>query len=267
MTESTSLHPRNGITLSVIVIAKNEERVIEKCLASVADWADEIILLDSGSDDRTVEIARQYTDNVEVTDWPGYGKQKNRALAKATSTWVLALDADESVTPGLRDEIDRRLIKGSATAYKVPVRLGYFGKYIRSPLKQRPLILFQREGASYAELDVHEYVIPAVGAISRLRHPILHDSYESLAHQQQKLLKYAELWSEARYQKGKRSSASNALLHGLWMFMKDMLIVGCLWDGWRGLLLSIIHANYTFNKYIMLKAKAATEAAKAIGHE
>ncbi|NCW40161.1 MAG: glycosyltransferase family 2 protein, partial [Betaproteobacteria bacterium] len=91
-------------TLSVILITKNEAELVGQCLESVK-WADEIIVVDSGSTDATVEICKRYTDRVMVTDWPGFGPQKNRALAMATGDWVLSIDADEEVTPGLAQEI------------------------------------------------------------------------------------------------------------------------------------------------------------------
>ena len=101
--------PQRKQTLSVTMIAMNEADRIEPGLQSVTGWADEIIVLDSGSTDNTVEIAKRYTDKVFVTDWPGYGPQKQRALEKATCDWVFSLDADEELTPQLRCDIDRAL--------------------------------------------------------------------------------------------------------------------------------------------------------------
>ena len=240
--------------LSVIIIAKNEERVIRKTLESVHGWADEIIVFDSGSSDATVEICRQYTDKVFETDWPGYGRQKNRALDHATKKWVLSLDADESVTEELKNEIDRVLAQqGSYSGYKIPVRLLYFGRYIRSLLKKRPLILFQRQFARFTDADVHERIIVSEGRIGKLRGNILHDSYEDYYHQNIKLTKYAQLWATQAYSDGKRSSLGSAVSHGLWMFIRGALIERAFMDGWRGLLLAFVHAQYTFNKYAILK--------------
>ena len=107
--------------LSVIIIAQDEADRIEPCLQSVANWADEIIVLDSGSSDNTVEIARRYTDKVFETDWPGYGPQKQRALEKASCDWVLSIDADERVSPELRHDIDAALTASpECVGYRTP---------------------------------------------------------------------------------------------------------------------------------------------------
>ena len=105
--------------LSVILITRNEAANIAACLESVA-WADEIVVVDSGSTDETPAICRRYTQNLTVTDWPGFGPQKNRALDRATGDWVLSIDADERVTPELRAEIEQVLQAPDADAYELP---------------------------------------------------------------------------------------------------------------------------------------------------
>ena len=110
--------------LSVILITKNEEKKIKQCLDSVR-FADEIIVLDSGSQDRTVEICRQYTPHVFVTDWPGFGPQKQRALDKATGDWVLSIDADEVVSDKLREEILQAIKAEDLAGYVVCVWPAY----------------------------------------------------------------------------------------------------------------------------------------------
>jgi len=109
-------------TLSVIIITKNEEERIKRCLDSIKNIATEIIVLDSGSTDNTVNIVKEYTDNVEVTNWPGYGPQKQRALDKARCDWVLSIDADEALDDAMRDNIIKILKKDTitATAFKLP---------------------------------------------------------------------------------------------------------------------------------------------------
>lgn len=240
--------------LSIIIIAKNEERVIRKTLESISGWAGEIIVLDSGSTDDTVEICRRYTDKVYITDWPGYGKQKNRALDKATKKWVLSLDADESVTEQLKIEIDKVLsIDLPYAGYKIPVRLLYFGEYIRSLLKKHPLILFQREFARFTDTDVHEHIVLSKGKVAKLRGYIQHDSYEDYYHQNIKLTKYAHMWALSAYSEGRRSGIGKAFVHGMWMFIRGVLLERAFMDGWRGILLAIVHGQYTFNKYVILK--------------
>ncbi|MDD2662033.1 MAG: glycosyltransferase family 2 protein, partial [Methylococcales bacterium] len=117
--------------LSVIIITKNESQHIARCLGSVA-WANEIIVLDSGSTDDTVAICKQFTGQVFVTDWPGFGMQKQRALEKAQYDWVLSLDADELVTDELKAEIQQAMLKGdSFQGFEIPRLSSYCGKQIR----------------------------------------------------------------------------------------------------------------------------------------
>ncbi len=135
------------MNLSVIVIVKDEADRITDCLSSVTDIADEIIILDSGSSDNTVEICKQFTEKVFETDWPGYGKQKQRALDKATGDWVLSIDADERLTPGLADEIDA-VIKSDPeeVAFKMQWAVVAFGKQlIDQGLKSSGIALYQVE--------------------------------------------------------------------------------------------------------------------------
>ena len=148
-------------SLSVTIITKNEEDRIADCLSSVAEIADEIIVLDSGSDDKTVEICKRYTDKVFETDWPGYGIQKQRALEKASGDWVLAIDADERLTPELADEIRTVLDSNpEEVAFKTKWAVVVFGKQLNYGRSARYVLrLFRREGARFSEDIVHEKVI------------------------------------------------------------------------------------------------------------
>ncbi|MDH5182540.1 MAG: glycosyltransferase family 2 protein [Gammaproteobacteria bacterium] len=242
-------------SLSVIIICKNEERVISETLHSVYNWADEIIVLDSGSKDRTVEISKKYTEHVYETDWPGYGRQKNRALEKATCEWILSVDADEVVTDRLKIEIDQVLSHNSKyNGYKIPVKLFYFGKYIRSVLKRKPLILFKRGFGGFTEPAVHE-AVRVTGRTSKIsKGCILHNSYESLPHQLEKLNKYAVLSATDKHKNNISTTLSSAFIHSIWALFKDLFLYLSILDGWRGILLSAIHAQYTFNKYAFLKS-------------
>jgi len=148
--------------VSVVVITKNEADVIERCLRSV-DWADEVIVLDSGSADRTVEISQRLGARVSVTaDWPGFGPQKNRALEKATGDWVFSLDADEWVTPDLRDEILNAVSRpDGAVAFRVPRLSSFCGRYMRHSGWWPDYVtrLFRRGAAKFSDDVVHEHVI------------------------------------------------------------------------------------------------------------
>jgi (heptosyl)LPS beta-1,4-glucosyltransferase len=253
-TRATTERAKRAATLSVIVIAKNEADRIEPCLQSVSGWADEIIVLDSESTDATAEIARRYTSHVEVTDWPGFGPQKQRALDRATGDWVLSIDADERVTPELREEIDLLL---SATprhvAYRIPWQVMSFGKTIDFGRSGRaPLRLFKREGARFTAAQVHEHVVTAPGTIGRTYGRLIHDSHRSLAHALEKFDKYAWLWATERAKRGKRDNPVNAALHAGWMFFGIYVLRLGMLDGKRGLMMATLFAQYTFNKHAAL---------------
>ena len=166
------------MNLSVIVIVKDEADRIADCLSSVAGIADEIIVLDSGSTDNTVEICRQFTDKVFETDWPGYGKQKQRALDKATGDWVLSIDADERLTPELADEIDAVIkSKPEEVAFKMQWAVVAFGKQLNHGRSARFVSrLFRRSGARFTDAIVHEKVMFSEGKVGKLKNRLLHYS-------------------------------------------------------------------------------------------
>ncbi|MCG8433658.1 MAG: glycosyltransferase [Gammaproteobacteria bacterium] len=243
-------------SLSVTIIAKNEEDRIRECLESVKGWADEIIVLDSGSIDRTVEIVKEYTDKVRVTDWPGFGKQKQRALEDASCNWVLSLDADEWVSPELKCEIDKELQeKPRFAGYYLPRPMRIFGKQIDfGGSWQAPLRLFRRDVARFTDVPVHEKVVLERGATGRLRGGLFHTTYRDYGHAVQKFAEYAWLQANVRYNKGRRSGLTSAIVRGVWNFIYNYFIRFGFLDGARGFALAALHAQYTYNKYASLWA-------------
>jgi len=242
--------------LSVIIIAQDEADRIEPCLQSVAGWADEIIVLDSGSSDNTVEIAKRYTDKVFETDWPGYGPQKQRALEKASCDWVLSIDADERVSPELRHDIDAVLTdKPEYVGYHMPwavIVYGHrmdFGRSARSPMR-----LFKREGARFTDSQVHERVVLPEGKKGALEGRLLHYSIRDYGHALHKSDKYAWLGGQQRYAAGKRGlgGLSVAALRAIWNFVSIYFIRLGVLDGPVGFLVAVTYAQYTFNKYAAL---------------
>ncbi|MGZ8151480.1 MAG: glycosyltransferase family 2 protein, partial [Methylovulum sp.] len=179
--------------LSVIIITKNEGAHIGSCLKSVL-WADEIIVLDSGSEDDTVEICKQYTDNVFITDWPGFGIQKQRALDKAQGDWVLSIDADEVVTTELRMEIENTLQQEQFNGYQIPRLSSYCGKQIRHGgwWPDYVLRLFRRNAGYFTDSLVHERIV-VEGKAGKLTSPLLHDTYENLEEVLNKVNSYSSL--------------------------------------------------------------------------
>jgi len=240
--------------LSVIIIAFNEADRIGECLASVSGWADEVVLFDNGSTDGTIEIAKKYTDKVFVTDWPGYGKQKQRALENAQYEWVLSLDADEKLTPELRSEIDTALSSESNNvAYKIPLALILYNKRLDFGLYTRDhLRLFKREGARFTDATVHESIVIQKGNVGLLRERFLHYSYRDLKHAVEKFNQNAWLWGTERFAKGKRAFWFSAIIHAIWKFISGYIIRLGFLDGFRGLIMAVHAAMYTFNKYAVL---------------
>ncbi len=238
--------------LSVVIITKNESAHIGPCLQSVL-WADEVIVLDSGSEDDTVEICKQYTDSVFITDWPGFGIQKQRALDKAQGDWVLSIDADEVVTIELRMEIEKALQQGQFNGYDIPRLSSYCGKQIRHGgwWPDYVLRLFRRDTGYFTDSVVHERVV-VQGEVGKLTSPLLHDTYVSLDEVLLKVNCYSSLGAEILHQKGVQSSISKAVFKALWTFIRTYWLKAAFLDGRQGLMLSISNAEGTYYKYLKL---------------
>ncbi len=243
------------MNLSVIVIVKDEEDRIADCLSSVAGIADEIIVLDSGSSDNTVEICKQFTDKVFETDWPGYGKQKQRALEKATGEWVLSIDADERLTPGLADEIlavsksDRHEV-----AFKMQWAVVAFGKQLNYGRSARFVTrLFRREGARFTEDIVHEKVIFPEGKVSKLKNRLLHYSIRDYEHLLSKSNLYACLGGKKRYENGVTGGGLwGASIRAILVFIQIYILRRGFLDGSVGFLIAVNYGQGAFNKYAAL---------------
>lgn len=241
-----------SVTVSATVITKNEEDHIADCLASARLVADEIIVLDSGSTDRTVEIARQFADVVEVTDWPGFGIQKQRALARATGDWVLSIDADERITPDLAREINHHLAAPDADAYKLPWAVTLYGKRLDFGRSGRaPLRLFRREGVRFSDAQVHEKILLPKGRnVKNLRGRLTHYTHRNFGHALEKSAKYAWLGSNEKARKGKKTSTLlYPTFRGLLTFLQVYIIRGGFLDGSVGYLVAVTYAQGSFNKY------------------
>lgn len=238
--------------LSVIVITKNESEHISRCLESVA-WADEIIVLDSGSSDNTVAISKQYTDKVFETDWPGYGPQKQRALNKANGDWVLSLDADETISPELKHEIQEVMKQSRIKGYEIPRRSSFCGKQIKHSgwWPDFVLRLFQREFGRFTDDLVHEHIV-INNEIGRLNNPILHESYINLDEVLHKINSYSSLGAKKLFDKGKKTSLLHAIGKGLWTFFRTYILKAGFLDGSHGLMLAISNAEGTYYKYLKL---------------
>jgi glycosyltransferase involved in cell wall biosynthesis len=241
-------------TLSVITITLNEERNITDCLRSVT-WADEIIVVDSGSTDRTVELARQFTRRVYGVEWKGYGAARNHALELATGEWILWLDADERVPDRLADEI-RRIIgieDHTVSGYSVARRAYFLGRWIRHCgwYPSRVTRLFRRTRGKFNERRVHESIM-VDGRIERLNNDLLHHTDPSLYHYFTKFNRYTSLAAEDMKSSGITFSLSDILLRPPYVFLKMYVLRLGFLDGMHGLILSLVSSAYVFVKYTKL---------------
>ncbi|HOX86578.1 MAG TPA: glycosyltransferase family 2 protein [bacterium] len=239
--------------LSVIVITYNEEKNIAACLESVA-WADEIIVVDSKSPDRTVEIARQYTEHVYSTDFMGYAANKNFALAHASGDWVLWLDADERVTPELAQEIRHTLDQPSAVhGYEISRKAFFLGRWIRHCgwYPGYVLRLFRRESGRFNDRKVHEG-LELSGERRRLHNDLLHFTDMDLEHYFDKFNQYTSLAAEDLADKQRHARLWDLLLRPTFLFIKMYLFKRGFLDGVQGWMLCLLSSAYVAVKYAKL---------------
>jgi glycosyltransferase involved in cell wall biosynthesis len=244
-------------SLSVAIITRNERVNIADCLASVA-WADEIVVVDQASTDGTADIARSAGARViDAPDWRGFGPQKNLAVEACSSDWILALDADERVTPPLRDEILAVIRGDEPRVYDIPRRSSYCGRFMNhggwSPDYVRRL--FRRGAARFSDDRVHERLL-TVHPSGRLREPLVHYSVRSMEDVLDKINRYSSESAQALVERGARPGLSTALLHGFAAFVRTYIFKRGFLDGRHGLLLAISNAEGSYYRYV--KAMLAT---------
>lgn len=245
---------RLGLGLSVIIITKNEAAHIAECLASVS-FADEIIVLDSGSTDRTVELARALGAQVhQSADWPGFGPQKNRALALATQDWVFSIDADERVTPELREEIIATLREPTRSGYEVNRLSEFCGKPIRhSGWWPDPVLrLFRRDSGKFNDVLVHESVSLNDGKPGRLKFHLLHYPHPTLDSLIDKVNRYSSEAAKMMFAKGKRAGLPMIVVHSIWTFIRIYFLRLGILDGRHGFVLAVTAASGNFLRYSKL---------------
>ena len=241
--------------LSVILITRNEEANIGECLASVG-FARELVVVDSGSTDATVAVARAAGARVLVTpDWPGFGPQKNRALELATQPWVLSLDADERVSPRLRDEILAVVARGEGgpDAWSLPRRSSFCGQDMLHSgwYPDRVARLFRRGTARFSDDLVHERLLTQTTP-APLQGDLLHATYPDLESMLEKLNRYSTASAEGMFRQGRRASLAGALVRGWWAFFRTYVLRNGWRDGRLGLVLAISIAEGTYYKYLKL---------------
>jgi glycosyltransferase involved in cell wall biosynthesis len=247
--------------LTVTVITLNEAANIDAALASVA-WADEIVVIDSGSTDATAAIARRYTSRVEVRDWPGYGAQKNYAAEAAAHEWILSIDADERVSPELASEI-RALLASDPPhrGYRLPRLTWYLGRWIRGTdwYPDYQLRLYDRRAGRWSSRRVHESVTLDAEP-GRLRHDLRHYAYRDLSHHLATIDRYTTLAAGQWAAEGRRGSLAAMMVHPPFAFLRNYLLRRGFTQGTQGFIVSVLNAYYVFLKQAKLWAIGAGAA-------
>ena len=242
-----------ALDISVTILTKNSERYLYDCLHGLREF-DDIVILDNGSTDRSLEIAAQFA-NVTVfrSDFIGFGPLKNRAAGYARHDWVLNIDSDEVLSGELLDEI-RSLTREANTLYAIPRQNFYRNKLIKCCgwHPDRVLRLYHKQTTQFSETLVHESLDQAGGKrVVRLKHALNHHPFDSASELLQKMQRYSELY--ARENRGrKKSGPFRALFHALFSFFQNYILQRGFLYGYEGFIISVSNANGVFYKYIML---------------
>lgn len=244
----------SSTSLAAVLIVKNEAAQLGDCLASVADWVDEIVIVDSGSTDATESIAQRFHAHfIRHTDWQGFGTQRQRAQAQCTADWLFWIDADELVTPELKQSIQAAVrANRTDTLYRVSRLSWVFGRFIRHSgwYPDRVVRLYPRQMTQFNNALVHESVIvPERAQCIDLKGDLLHFTYRDMTHYLVKSAHYAKAWADKQTLQNRRTSLLQGLIHGIGCFVKMYLIRQGFRDGQAGLLLALLSAHSTFVKY------------------
>lgn len=258
--------------ISVTIITLNEEANLPRTLSSLK-WADEVVVVDSGSTDRTVEIAKQFGARTLHNSWPGYGQQKNFAQRQTTHDWILNVDADEVVTPELAQEIRRTIENGSSPGhphgYEMPRKTFYLGRWIKHGgwYPNYLVRLCDKRYAAWTEPSVHE-ALQVEGGVGRLQEPLLHYAFSSIQDQILTNLRFSTLGSQDLKRTGQRPSLKKLILKPIGKFFETYVLKGGFRDGLAGLIISVNAAHSMFLKYAyLMEARIAQPEATPVEAE
>ncbi len=247
--------------LSVVILAKNEENTIGRAIRSVKNIADEILVIDSGSTDKTVEKAKEEGATVIFNKWEGYPKQVQFGINKAKNMYVLVIDADEEVSEKLQKSIKQALSNPKFRCYKLQRKTFYMGKFLEHTwYPEWRIRLFHKDYVKY-EGFLHETVV-CKGNIGVLNGDLYHYSFKSLKHQFLKAIDYAQTSAIQLHKEGKKADIKHLFLNPVWSFIKFFLLQKGFLDGKRGFIASVYMAFYTFLKYAFLYEKQLEEKYK-----
>ncbi len=234
------------------MIVKDEEENIERCLRSVS-WADEVVVVDSGSVDRTLEICERFDCRIVKTEWLGFGRTQKLSVDSASNDWVLSLGADEEVTESLKEKVLGILESPQYKGYSIKRNSFYLGRMIRHCGWNRdyPLRLFDRRYGNYNDSIIHEKVV-IDGEGGRINEPLLHYTYPDLASHIERINSYSMLGAKKAFDRGRRSNPCCAMVRGFLKFIKMYFIQLGVLDGIIGLVLSFNSGYGVYLKYIKL---------------
>jgi (heptosyl)LPS beta-1,4-glucosyltransferase len=238
-------------TIAAVVITKNEAHNIGACLGSLR-WVHELIVVDAGSTDRTVEIVREHTSRVFIRSWPGFGPQKNYGIDRATADWILIVDADERVTDGLREEIIRS-IEGApddVAGFEIPRRNVFYGRWIQGGglYPDRQLRLFRRQVGRYDDVLLHEH-LAVRGRIDRLTAPLDHYSMQTIKDHVRKMMRYTTLGAQEKLKTRSKVTALDIAGSHLVTIVKTYIFRKGYRDGIHGVIVALFAGLHTFVKY------------------
>jgi glycosyltransferase involved in cell wall biosynthesis len=250
VTEATDVREK----ISGCVITFNEEKKIARCLRSLS-WCDEIVVLDSFSTDRTVEICRGFTDRIFQHEWMGYVGQRNLIRGMATNEWVLFMDADEEVSPGLRKEIEWELEQsgGRYAGYEFPRLVYYLGRWIRHGewYPDTKLRFFRREYGRTEGQEPHDRVV-VNGAVKRLKNPIWHYTYDGIRDHVDTLNRFSSITAQQRFTEAGAFRWSDLLFRPLFRFLRGYVLRRGFMDGAPGFVIAMVNSYGVFIKYSKL---------------
>jgi glycosyltransferase involved in cell wall biosynthesis len=240
--------------ISAIVITRNEEKHINDCLQSLS-FVDEIVLVDSNSEDQTIPIARKYTQKIFNVEWKGFGETKQFALENASHDWILWIDADERISTELASEIKFTLENDPPfSGYRMPRKAFFLGRWMRHGGWYPGYVvrLFRRDKGRFDSASVHER-LHVDGSIGTLHAPILHYTDDSIHHYYEKFNRYTSLAAEELIKHGKHYSLLDLLFRPVFMFLKMYLFKAGFLDGAEGFQLAVFSSSYVFTKYAKLR--------------
>jgi glycosyltransferase involved in cell wall biosynthesis len=246
--------PSDQYPVTACIVSFNEEANIRRCLESVA-WCQEIVVVDSFSTDRTVEIAREYTENVIQREWPGFRAQKEYARQQGTCEWSLMLDCDEEISRELQTEIFQALETADGIdGFEMPRMVYYLGRWIKHGdwYPDRKLRLYRKNRGEIVGIDPHDYV-DVQGETNRLSQPINHYTYDDLAHHMNTINRFSTISAEEKFKRGKRAGTADLLFRPLWKFIRGYFVKRGFLDGRQGLIIAQLTSFEVWLKYLKLK--------------